>query len=390
MIFAQKIHVLFYFRVFILSLICKIHYEMGLLRFILAISVILAHSGSIFGFEILNSQAAVQSFYIISGFYMSLIIQEKYKFKRNSFKLFISNRFLRLFPVYWAILLLTILLSLGLFFNSHGANFGQMQPYLQNFQKMNFFSFSFLVFTNIFLFFQDIVMFLGLDTITGHLFFTSNYHNTYPALYTFLLVPQAWTISVEIMFYLIAPFLVKRDVKLILVLILISITLRMLIHSSGLYYDPWSYRFFPTECVFFLLGNISYRIYSKIKTLQINPLFSNLIFVCLILLTLFYSKLFTTNRLMCLYFTIFVIALPFIFNASKSWKKDRIIGELSYPMYISHILVLFLIQTFHFPILKNSLGLTLSILTVLFSVILNELISKKIEVLRQKRVTSSI
>ncbi|MCF8321913.1 MAG: acyltransferase family protein [Flavobacterium sp.] len=82
---------------------------MGFLRFILAISVVLAHSSSIYGFGLVGGKTAVQAFYIISGFYMTLILNEKYIGNNNSYKLFITNRFLRLYPIYWIILLLTVL-----------------------------------------------------------------------------------------------------------------------------------------------------------------------------------------------------------------------------------------------------------------------------------------
>ena len=47
---------------------------MGLLRLILAISVVIWHSSPIFGISLVGGQAAVQAFYIISGFYMALIL----------------------------------------------------------------------------------------------------------------------------------------------------------------------------------------------------------------------------------------------------------------------------------------------------------------------------
>ena len=78
--------------------------DMGILRILLAISVVLSHSSSIFRVSFVGGPLAVQAFFIISGFYMSLILNEKYIGVNNSYKLFISNRFLRLYPMYWVIL----------------------------------------------------------------------------------------------------------------------------------------------------------------------------------------------------------------------------------------------------------------------------------------------
>ncbi|MDH6355821.1 peptidoglycan/LPS O-acetylase OafA/YrhL [Dysgonomonas sp. PH5-45] len=86
---------------------------MGIIRLLLAISVVINHSTAIFGCRLVGGAVAVQAFYIISGFYMAMILTEKYVGK-GSYKLFISNRFLRLYPIYWAILLVVILYSVSL------------------------------------------------------------------------------------------------------------------------------------------------------------------------------------------------------------------------------------------------------------------------------------
>ncbi len=358
---------------------------MGILRILLAISVVLTHSSSIFGFSFVGGQIAVQAFYIISGFYMTLILSEKYIGQNNSYKLFISNRFLRLYPIYWVILFLTILFSVAISIYSKGKYLGIFSVYYDNFEKMNLGSFIFLLFTNLFLFLQDVVMFLGLDTATGHLFFTSNFRETTPQLYNFLFIPQAWTIGVEITFYLIAPFLVKRKLKIIIPLILLSLILRtVLFFHFNLKNDPWTYRFFPTELVFFLLGIVSYHMYKKLQTIEVKNTFLKLIWIGILGFTLGYSFL-PIYAKSYLYLTTFFISLPFVFILTKNWKIDSYIGELSYPIYISHIFVLTVLTTFKIPVIGGK-GLILTLSTIVFSVILNELVAKKIEKIRQKRI----
>src|SRR5450759_1833879 len=96
---------------------------MGIIRVLLALSVVAAHFGGIWNLRFVGGQVAVQSFYIISGFYMSLILNEKYVGKNKSYKLFITNRFLRLYPIYWTVLLLTIIfcITVAIITNSHSA-----------------------------------------------------------------------------------------------------------------------------------------------------------------------------------------------------------------------------------------------------------------------------
>ena len=357
---------------------------MGILRFILAITVVIAHSSSVFGCNFVGAQIAVQAFYIISGFYMALILNEKYVGVNGSYKLFISNRFLRLYPIYWTVLLLTIAMSIAVTIHSNGSSIGQFTVYSKYFNVMSLGSFVFLIFTNLFLFLQDIVMFLGLNTTTGHLYYTSDFSQTKPQLHHFLLIPQAWTIGVEIAFYLIAPFLVRQKFKYIIFFIVMSLLLRFVLSNYGLSNDPWSYRFFPTELVFFMLGIVSYQLYVKIRSLDINKVYLKTIWMFLLGITLFYDFMPLPYKYP-VYLFLFFIGLPFVFILTKKWKYDTYIGELSYPIYISHIFVMSCLYAFKIPIVLG-LGFSLIIATILFSVLLNEVVTKKIEIFRQKRV----
>lgn len=358
---------------------------MGTIRLLLAISVVIAHSTDIFGFRLVGGQLAVQAFYIISGFYMALILKEKYIGVNKSYKLFISNRFLRIYPVYWVVLIATVLVSLAAFLYS-GSGF--FRVYADYFDSMSVGSFLFLIISNVILFFQDMILFLGLDTSSGNLFFTSNFGLCDPVLSNFLFVPQAWTISLELMFYLIAPFLVNKKVKSLVVIIVCLLILRFyLYYGLNLNFDPWTHRFFPTELVFFLFGIIAYHIYKKISDLEIKKIYLNLIWLGILLITFSFSFIPLEYEVKkTAYLFIFFIALPFIFMLSKKWKFDRNVGELSYLVYISHTFVLICMRPFKFLYMDGAYGISLVVFTLIVSVLLNELISKKIEKVRQKRV----
>src|SRR5262245_39940720 len=70
---------------------------MGLMRFLLAMAVVVGHIGpSASDFALLPGNLAVEVFFSISGFYMSLILTGKYHDRTT----FYVNRFLRLYPVY--------------------------------------------------------------------------------------------------------------------------------------------------------------------------------------------------------------------------------------------------------------------------------------------------
>ena len=67
---------------------------MGVLRFLLATAVATNHSGCVYGYCLFPGGVAVKIFFIISGFLMGLILNEKYGAGRNW--LFYSNRALRI------------------------------------------------------------------------------------------------------------------------------------------------------------------------------------------------------------------------------------------------------------------------------------------------------
>jgi peptidoglycan/LPS O-acetylase OafA/YrhL len=76
-------------------------------RFILAVLVVQTHLlGD--GLPGLGWQA-VFSFYVLSGFLMTLVLNEVYGFGAQGFVRFFTNRVLRLYPAYYALLLVTIL-----------------------------------------------------------------------------------------------------------------------------------------------------------------------------------------------------------------------------------------------------------------------------------------
>jgi peptidoglycan/LPS O-acetylase OafA/YrhL len=86
-----------------------------------------------------------------------------------------------------------------------------------------------------------------------------------------------------------------------------------------------------------------------------------------------------------IYLGLFFLCLPFIFILTKDWKYDTYIGELSYPIYISHIFVLTCMIILKIPTVFG-LGFNLVIITVIFSILLNELVAKKIEKIRRNRL----
>ncbi|MDB5146066.1 MAG: hypothetical protein JWQ57_86 [Mucilaginibacter sp.] len=356
---------------------------MGILRFLLAIAVIFGHSGSPHGISFVGGQIAVEAFFIISGFYIALILNEKYIKQNNSYKLFITNRLLRLYPYYWIISIATLICAYFIPHYNSNSYMGNLNGWRTYGNDLNIISYSGLLFTNLFLFCQDVVMFLGVNIKNGNLFFTPKFYLTNPPLYTFLLVPQAWSIGIELAFYLIAPFIVRKRYTIIIILLLASMIGKIYAMTHGLNSAPWSYQFFPFELMYFMMGTLSYFIYKKfIENIKLPKYIYQFVYIGLSLFTMIFSFIHIRNfdvvYIVCLF-----LSIPFLFKYTEKFKLDRYIGELSYPIYISHILVLNICRAIgpqKYSNIETIIGATV------LSMILVKFVGGPIERIRQGRI----
>lgn len=316
---------------------------------------------------------------------MALILNEKYN-TSDTTVVFYKNRFLKLFPIYWTILILTI----SLFFVSYLAlnKGGVIEDIINNFGNLGFFS-VYLLFSNIFLIGEDLLMFLGFNG--DSIIFTKSFSDTDIPFHKFIIVPQSWTLSLEIMFYLIAPFIARRSIKLLMSLFFISIFIKIGLWNIGFINDPWSYRFILSELSFFFIGMIMYKVYKLdfyTKIIKNKNIFF-LGFILFLASGYFYYDLkiiidfngIDTFKYM-IYF-LFILFLPLLFVQTKDNKIDRYIGELSYPVYIVHIFVIMFVSK-----VTNDTNLSLLAIigSILFSIILNKFIQERIEKIRIKNL----
>ena len=80
---------------------------MGCFRLFLALSVVAGHTSSkVFGLPTIGASEAVSLFFVISGYYISMVINTKYFYAPK--RTFYISRILRIFPMYFVGLFLCL------------------------------------------------------------------------------------------------------------------------------------------------------------------------------------------------------------------------------------------------------------------------------------------
>ncbi len=296
---------------------------MGSIRVLLALAVVCVHSTLLFS---VGGKLAVQLFYMISGFLMSYILVEKQSY--SSKLSFYKSRFLRLYPVYFAVMLAT-LIGYALVMPSWYTKFGSLPGTAQ----------TLLAVTQLTLLGLEIPMFTGVTD--GHLHFVTDYMNSTPPLFTGIAVMQAWTLSLELAFYLIAPLILPKK-RLIIGLFLASLALRAGLATIGLDHDPWTYRFFPNELALFLGGALSHQLLMpRYATLFASPRVVTAATGALFFAGVVYAWVPAVewHKEVVMFAGMFA-ALPFMLMFQNAHRWDAKVGNLSYPIYINHMFVL--------------------------------------------------
>lgn len=366
---------------------------MGLIRALLAIAVVVYHSYYLFGQKMTGGTAAVQAFYIISGFYMALILNEKYTARKGSWKLFITNRFLRLYPVYWVVLLLAIATSF-VGYTVWGQPF-YLYGWMAQPENLHWTVIVFAAIANLFMFGSDWMFFTGVNRETGHLQWTKVGLDYKPMTSNMLFVPQIWTLGIEVSFYLIAPFLVRRRWWLQLAIVLLSLGYRYYIYTEKFWnWDPWSYRFFPFEIALFMAGSLAYQIYTVIRNRKVPVWLMQGMWLVVPALIFYYpyaTWVHEYDRRWIFYSFVFV-TLPFVFHYTRNMKWDRWIGELSFPIYIGHHLIMMVIKRYFWTHTEDMywFGICTVAGSVIFAVFLWKFVIDPIEKIRQKRVLQTL
>lgn len=286
---------------------------MGALRLFLALSVIVLHTQSnIFGLQGVGGFYAVNVFFMISGFYMAMILTEKYRAPLPW--VFYKSRALRLFPTYLVGAIAGAVIS--------------WEALRTTFLGLSLPGKIFMGFQNLFIWPQDLSNVLCVRTLNG----------TCAPAEALSSNPPSWTLAVELGFYALAPFVVRSPRRTVAYFLAGCVYLFSInfVHFpvAGVPFLaptsfgelPYIYNFYASSFVFFAAGALGYQL-SKGLARPIYLLAS----AGLILMAFGPATIVPFWQI-----PIFALAIPALFQLTRSNRFDRLIGELSFPVYVLH------------------------------------------------------
>jgi len=303
----------------------------GLVRFLLAILVVLSHLDKRF-FGLNLGVFAVVVFYLFCGFSQSKVWARYLKIAdKNAIKAYYFNRALRILPQYFFALFLGMIICLV----------GSKSSYLSAGPSI------LGLIQNILLIPLNYFMFTGVDHFT--------------------LVPPAWSLALEIQFYLLFPFIARDKFYGFTLVFALSLSVFVLSQFHYLNLEYFGYRLLPGMLFVFLAG---YLFNAHLKISRVRYLI-----IALWILTFVYAIVLLTFKMVAPFnlevLLGLLVGLPatYIFSRNRffvSKKIDSILGASSYGIFLYHFFVIWGLAFFplinHAPLLVISLSFILALM----------------------------
>ncbi|MCU4675552.1 acyltransferase [Catenovulum sp. 2E275] len=283
---------------------------MGIFRFILAFNVILYHL-----LEVPNIGAlAVYSFFILSGFLMTYIMHHTYSYDPKGCLKYALNRFWRLYPVYWILFFISLLLFFFL-----GISPSLIHPYMSFPASLE----AWLANLSIF------------------------YPSLHPVTYPIRVAPASWALTIEIVFYIAIGLGISRNLIITWFWVIISVMYLFYKILVGSTFNIGYGNIFSASLPF-SLGALSYfyqkNIYQFISGKRFAPhlvviLFSlNIVISANSVMLVGQDNAWKVNLLSMYLNLVFSALLVILLSKIKvTYRRiDKLLGDFSYPMYLFH------------------------------------------------------
>jgi len=330
----------------------------GYFRFLLSLLVVSSHVGlRFFRYSGNIGVVAVIIFLMLSGFVVSGLLDKA----NYNLKSFYIERFLRIYPLYWFI---TIIFTASVILINYGTPI--FNPY------------------NIFAHLSII----PLDywwVINPFVFTSDEYQNQ------FMNIP-IWSLGLEIQAYILLPLILKRP-KIKLFCLIISFLIFNLGYSGhylGFSTDTSvliTMRTLPGMLFFFIIGSYLYEI--KNQKHSARKIVYYIYSLSLISLFTYYKLLHLNIPFIKDIFYALLVGTPLIYLISiskRKYKNAHLFGDLSYGVYISHSLGIYLIESInslkHLSTSPTTLMISASIIAIGLSYIGIYLIDNRLKKVR--------
>ena len=251
-------------------------------------------------------------------------------------KSFWMSRFWRLYPIYFIVLLFTITYV-------SVTDFGIFKKLLDMPLSWSFP----LIFSDIFILGLDFTHFLSYETYEKLVFITSMpssgilQDNHLISHYVF--ISPAWSISVEIIFYLLVPYLTKVKNNVLILLTCFLFLLKALFFIFVTYKAPFYNQVFIFGFPLFFVGMLLIRyinLFERVKNNQFLIYTACVFAFFMTFATPYLGEIFYFTILDSFNLILFVGILPFVFLITKDNKLDRYVGQYSYSIYLWHLILM--------------------------------------------------
>ena len=249
-----------------------------------------------------NAGYAVMFFFVISGFLITYTLSKNYSRDASGTARFYGNRFIRIFSLYWPLVVVALLVVPGAW--AQLAAYGPLKQLAA-----------------VFLFGMDwSLAFWGSASVKG--------------------LEPAWTLALELFFYLLAPFLM-RSWKLAVAALVVCLVVRLgfVVANGPGFQGLWTYVFPPSSYCFFLMGHVVCLAGARYRFLAVPWLGIAALAASLAVMTFGSLRDFDSPRFWGS-IVLFTVALPGLFEATKNIGWMNRLGDLSYPAYLVHGIVL--------------------------------------------------
>ncbi len=276
---------------------------LGSLRFVLALTVVMNHMWLVTSDRV--GASAVVGFYMISGYLMSRVLTEVYNDGLKGFGRYILNRVLRIYPTYWLLLIVTLL---SIFF---------MPGYFG-------------------------IVYSIMAIPSGAYDWFRNFSLFQLTWSPVITIPPAWSLSVEMFFYLAMGIALSRRRTIALIWLVCSVAATVVFVWTG---QPFAARYYPVQAasLFFSIGAVLYHYRDRLRWLCLPPLAASVGLIIFIPFPLLVEAL-GGDRFLIGYYGAAVLFVPILattlyrMRASGFEPWDRYLGDLAYPVFLSHFL----------------------------------------------------